>query len=104
MRPSLCPSTKLKRHSAPIRVSFWTYLLKAKLISWVIALSSLVQRQNVEEPFGVTDPQEDDAYSQWLSGMCLLRFREAVFPITFLSHAAGLQDGVQGMLQYQVCH
>lgn len=36
-----------------------------------------------QQPFGVTDQQRDDAYSQWLQ--------------------AGLQAGLQGMLQYQVC-
>jgi hypothetical protein len=36
--------------------------------------------------------------------MLLLRFRKAVFLIAFLSHAAGLQDGLQGMFQYQVRH
>ncbi|KAF8964679.1 glycoside hydrolase superfamily [Flammula alnicola] len=34
-----------------------------------------------QQPFGVTDQQRDDAYSQWLQ--------------------AGLQSGLQGMLQYQ---
>jgi hypothetical protein len=95
----LCPSTKLKRHSAPIRVGFWTYLLETKLISWVLAPSAVVQ-----QPFGITDQQRDDAYAQWLQGMFLFRFQEAMFPIAFLSHAAGLQGGLQGMLQYQVRH
>jgi mannan endo-1,4-beta-mannosidase len=38
-------------------------------------------RRDVSDPFGVTDDQRNDIYSQWLS--------------------AGLDDGINGMLQYQ---
>jgi len=99
MHLPLCLSSKLKRHLALIRVSFWIYLLETKLISWHLAPSSPTQ-----QPFGVTDQQRDDAYAQWLNGVFFLRFREAAFLIAFLSHAAGLQSGLQGMLQYQVRH
>ena len=78
---------------------FLDVLLETKLTSWHLAPSFVVQ-----EPFGVTDQQRDDAYAQWLQGMFLLRARETVIFIAFLSHAAGLQDGLQGMLQYQVRH
>lgn len=64
----------------------------------------VLELRQQQQAFGVTDQQRDDAYAQWLQGMLLLRFREAVFLIAFLSHAAGLQDGLQGMFQYQVRH
>jgi hypothetical protein len=55
----------------------------------------------IPAPFGVTDEQRDDAYSQWIQGG-LTTVLHQTFHSLLLPHIESIQQGLKGVVQYQV--
>jgi hypothetical protein len=65
-------------------------------LAYRICIAAVVRRA----PFGVTDGQRDDAYSQWIQGGLILLLHQTFN--SSLPDIEAIQQGLKGAVQYQV--